>query len=272
MISHVGDEAGIFVPKSITSDDYITTFVSNFAPQPTLSTVRASILSQYPSQSGVPPKMRLNRLIRDSSFTCNTRQLFDAYQPLIPNSTYMLYYNVEWKALGKVYVPANHGTDLLPTFWNADVQFAKFIETAAASFGVKLPIGVPTILAKFFAILAPNYQSYLAAHAVFGDPNKGSFKKHSWPAATTTTTATKITGPTSTTTSIISEVSNVQQVLTNVVQHFKLVVDDINTSGACDFWLDIAAQVDPVGKGDPDETRHQKPVKSDDDEQEKFEL
>ncbi|KAL8686109.1 MAG: hypothetical protein Q9218_007341 [Villophora microphyllina] len=232
LVSHVDDEAGIFVPSWVTTEALFNTFIGYFIPEPSLGWARQAIISQYPSSAyGNDQQQRLNAVIRDASFTCNTRQLFDAYST-INTPAYMLRYSVDLTYLGFVILKAIHGSDLASTFWNAEVDFAQFLMDLAHKLGKTLPETVAKNVAKFFAGFAPIYQSYLVSHALTGDPNKGNkVAPAPWPTATSTPDGTKV--------------GNVMQAQSSTPR-FHTIVDDINTSNSCNFWKDLAAKINPA--------------------------
>ncbi|KAG8525909.1 uncharacterized protein KY384_000671 [Bacidia gigantensis] len=227
IVSHVEDESGIFVP-SITDDSGFTSFVSNFMPQSSLSSVRSAIMSAYPSSSYPDaPKARASAVIRDSSFTCNVQQLFDAYGGTA--DTYVLKYDVTPKS-GLFTIPADHGTDLLPTFWNGEVDFAKFLASVANKIS---PIPIPPFFlngfSKFYAAFSPKFQAYLVSFAISGNPNSLASENPFWPTATADG----------------SSIGNVLQAqATPTDTQFTVIVDEINTSGLCSFWKTLAAEID----------------------------
>lgn len=198
-------------------------------PQTTLSSVRAAIATQYPADAyGGDARSRAAAVIQDSTFTCNTRQLFDAYQP--KNPTYMMEY-----AVGAIFHAAVHGTDLAPTFWNADVDFVQWLIDAAALLNRTIPLPEAKLIANFFGAkghFASHYQSYLVSHAVNdGDPNKGSFTKVKWPTATPTG-------------ALVGNVLRAHIPSFPRIRQFFLTTDQINTAKACDFWKNLAKEVD----------------------------
>ena len=235
VISHVVDEAKIFVPKKIKTDADFTSFVSAFMPQETLSSQRTAIATQYPASKSDSAFDRTKAVIQDSSFTCNTRQLFDAYHSSRP--TYMMQY-----AVGRARNLSIHGTDLLPTFWNVDVNVAAWIETVAAAANVTISHGDAKIAAGVFAfpgLLAAKFQKYLVSHAVYGNPNIAPGHTVSWPAATPTSTA----GAT-----LVDKVLNVQP--QKFLKFFNLISDTITSDEVCDFWKSMAAEVGPTPTAD----------------------
>ena len=82
-MTSVKDESGLSVPSLLSADSDFTTYVSNFLPQATLSSARSAIASKYPSSAYTGPRARVSAVIRDSSFTCNVQQLFQAYSGIV---------------------------------------------------------------------------------------------------------------------------------------------------------------------------------------------
>lgn len=193
-------------------------------PQATLSGARVAIAEQYPASSFKDAKHRAGAVIRDSTFTCNTRVLFDAYYNI--TSTYMMQY-----AVGELFNGAIHGTDLAPTFWNAHVDFAQLLYDTANEFGYDLSKWKANFIARFFGgfpeYYASHYQSYLSSHAVYGSPNNGSFANIPWPPA------------------IPTEDGRIGKVLQAQpsTRRFQRITDDQNTQAACDFWTNIAGMI-----------------------------
>ena len=196
--------------------------------------VRDQINARYASKNFDNQLNRVGTLIRDASFTCNTRQLFDAYNGKI--STWMMNYHFLAK-----YGAAIHASDLLPTFCNDNLNVADLLHKCANISELKaLAIG-PYIRKTF----APDYQSYLKSHAIYNDPNTGAIagaKKVHWPLATTSAADNH------------DHVMNVMQPyypdfpVTN--PPFKILAQDPNnTATSCGFWNDIATQImDIVGE------------------------
>jgi carboxylesterase type B len=143
LVSHVADEAMIFVPKSITDDDQVDLFVNASAPSTSFKVETINELGElYPASTtkkgeklfGTAEK-RINTIIRDSTFTCNNRWLARAYA----GKTYSMQYS------GK---PGLHGVDLIPTFFN-----------------FKIPMWL-------------SYRNYLTSHALTGNPNTLKLKSN----------------------------------------------------------------------------------------------
>ena len=87
IVSHVADEASIFVPKWIKTNADFDTFVHDFMP---IATASAAIETQYSVSAYPKVRKRAAAVIADSSFTCNARQLFEAYSKTIADSVYMM--------------------------------------------------------------------------------------------------------------------------------------------------------------------------------------
>ena len=234
IITHVEDEAGGFVPSWIQDEDDITTYLRNFLPQPDNAYLISQIMDHYPASnyfSSWPNenKTRLANMIRDLSFTCNTRYLFDAYHESIP--TYMGEYAVD---IIVFFEKAAHGTDLAPLFWSPEGNFSAFLRDAEGQ-GGSSPIsdGIFKGMSEFFGnstYFAPRFQSHFVSHAIFGTPNKGWDKDFPWPEAVSNSDGT---------------IGNVSKAQSSILfkRFFELINDDQNTASACGFWLDIAKNI-----------------------------
>ena len=166
-------------------------------------------------------------------FTCNTRLLYDAYQVESGIPTYMMQYS-----LGHSVGQAKHGMDLLPTFWNSHVNFT---ESLHACMGINSTTA--GIIAWIMDSFAPAYQSYLASHAVTGDPNKnaiGHANDHNWQTAS------------------VDEDGRLTRVLDAddyIFIFFTDITDTTNTAARCEFWKDIAAAIQPASGGNKEDSR-----------------
>ena len=161
-----------------------------------------------PNANYTTERARVKALIGDSSFQCNVRYLSSAYS----GKTYNLQYSV---------TPALHATDLLPTFYNLNLDLA--------TFGGEL--SVPLI--PGFGSFAQGYQSYLVSHARTGDPN--TYKK-------TVNIPVAITWPR-------PDLSGDQ--INNILDAndlgFKVTYDGETTQSVCGFWEEVAAAVTDLG-------------------------
>lgn len=93
-------------------------------------------------------------MLQDSTFVCNSRQVYDAYR----GNVYMMQYN---------FPPATHGSDLIASSWYKGVAIGDLI----TSYIPKLPKGVAVLIDNLIAPLSGPYQRYFASHAVTGSPN-----------------------------------------------------------------------------------------------------
>lgn len=207
-------------------------FLSHFMPGADLEELRIRVIHQYPFPKSGTENQNLSvvaRLIRDSSFTCNTRQLFDAYKN--KTNVYMMNYHFlhDLHLLNQNINLAIHASDLLPTFFNQDVDVVGILEKCHS-----IPRRLAKLAAGFVNIFAPAYQSYLKSHAITGDPNTYSrFPADSvkWPPATTDPS---------------DKHDKVKKVMEPIlgIPPFRIAPEDpINTASICDFWNKIAADI-----------------------------
>lgn len=151
---------------------------------------------------------RVKAFLADSSFYCNVRYLTDAYD----GKNYHLKYSV---------TPGLHGTDLLPTFYNLNLDLPLFGSD------------VPFPLIPIFGSFAQAYQSYLVSHARTGDPN--TYKK-------TFNIPPAITWP---------KPNNAGDEVTGVLDAgdlgFSTITDTQTRKTVCNFWRQVAAAVTDLG-------------------------
>ncbi|KAL8788912.1 MAG: hypothetical protein Q9213_001435 [Squamulea squamosa] len=215
IFSHVSNEADLFIPPNVQTDAQFSTFLDSiYPPYAKAGGVNAAIEARYPPVKGTGPRNytterdRLRDLLSEASFVCNVRDLSDAYA----GKNYNLQYSV---------TPGLHGTDLLPTFYNLNLNLDLFGRD------------VPFPLVPGFGSFAQAYQSYLTSHARTGDPNR--FKK-------TVNTPPAITWP---------KPGNAGDAITGVLNAgdlgFGVVTDGQDTRTRCDFWREVAAAVTGLG-------------------------
>jgi len=201
--------------------------------------VRDHINATYASDRLNDQLTRVGTLIRDVAFTCNTRQLFDAYNGKI--KIWMMNYNFLAK-----YGAAVHASDLLPTFCNKYLDLADLLKTCGS-----VPASLANRLGPYVKNnLAPAYQSYLKSHAIHDDPNtgaKGGAAKVNWTTATTSGDDDH------------DHARNIMQPYLPLLwwkPPFAMAPQDpINTASSCKFWNAIAAQIMEIVGGDQDEPR-----------------
>ncbi|GAD93732.1 hypothetical protein [Paecilomyces variotii No. 5] len=151
IVSHVSDEADNFVSNTIVDNQQFGQWLDALLPAYSKPAIANSVLKEYPAASilGSPYMTARDRdkaFVRDSTFTCNARTLTQAYA----GKTYNMQYSV---------TPGLHSDDVLAMFFDSSIPLGNY----NASVGFDLIPG--------FATLAEAYQSYMASHAVYGDPN-----------------------------------------------------------------------------------------------------
>ena len=154
---------------------------------------------------------RINAFLTESSFTCNVRALSDAYN----GKNYNLAYHV---------TPELHATDLLPTFYDINLD----LSILGANWDISL---IP-----LFGSFAQAYQAYLISHARTGDPN--TYKKPllnvppgiTWPKADNSGDAIK---------NVLSA--------NDLGFGVSTITDEEVTKTRCDFWAQLAAAVTDLG-------------------------
>ena len=221
------NESGTFIPKFIQNSSSVKKYVGEFFPQPKLTELRTAVLNQYPADG--PPywgnaRNRTEAIIRDLSFTCSTRLLYDAYHQKA--NTYMMQYDVL-----KTFGLAFHGTDLLPLFLNPDFDCVAFLKQRFPD----LPPWMAQNLCAIAKELSTRYQSYFVSHAIHGNPNTGRFEgTPEWKLATNDS----------------NRIHQVMEVDGNIFKFFHPeFTDDINTNEACDFWKSAAWKITELFPG-----------------------
>ena len=225
MVSHVLNESGSFVPTWINSNQTFETFLANLFPESNLGNVKQEIRAQYNCTSTYNQNWSncASDLICDVAFTCNTRQLFDAYS----TKAYMVQYSFPYPLIDS---PAKHASDLIPTFWYFGFDLVTMLENP--DFG-NLNASNAMIFAYAVELLSINYKSYIRDYAIYSDPNvrHEGINKLQWPLATNG-----------------EQIQNVINARLAFSFHpfFELISDTINTNTTCAFWTDIAKQLSGI--------------------------
>ncbi|CAH0058551.1 unnamed protein product [Clonostachys solani] len=225
IISHTWSEQYSFTPKYVNSEETFNAFLGLFLPGDDLAIQRQKIRTQYNCRDK-DYKGNWNRcigvVIRDASFTCNTRDLFSAYS----GKSYMLRYAFPLKEA------AVHASDLIALFANTKAE--------AKTLLLKSTDQINEFFAGIYADRLVNsgiseaYQTYLASFAISGDPNTlghpGVFGVPSptWP---------KADGSGDNATDVLSVQMPSGQAA------FTLITDDQNTKPACAFWTNLAQEI-----------------------------
>ncbi|KAM0343766.1 hypothetical protein ACHAPU_008193 [Fusarium lateritium] len=213
IVAHCANDAALFTPKSVTDKDTFMDFLGRFLPGQKLEPLRKKIADHYDCENnyGGDYNLCLRYVIRDSSFTCNTRDLVDAFS----GQAYAMNYAYPTDDL------AYHGSDLIPLFMNSDVQTKPLLKGVGMSSYLDRVKWAPGIDNK----VQPEFLRYLSSFAV-----NGSLEGTGWPVA--------VTGE--------NKLSNVMKVnatkpwpwQTDV--HWTLVEDEQNSRDTCSFWHEIA--------------------------------
>jgi carboxylesterase type B len=222
IISHCLNETASFTPKGIDSFAKFVSFLNTFLPGSDLETQRGEIIKQYNCTETFQGDYTacISAVIRDASFTCNTRDLFEAF----PSQSHMMRYGFPLPEL------AHHGSDLVALFSNNYDE----------AYELLLKNGLTALVATLYARLLVNtqvssvYQTYFASFAVTGNPNKLARPDlprgpaTEWPVANGTG----------------NELTDVLTVRNpSGEEPFVLGSDDQNEKNACAFWTDLAKEI-----------------------------
>ncbi|KAI9824250.1 MAG: hypothetical protein M1832_002057 [Thelocarpon impressellum] len=114
IISHTADESELFVDGTIVTNEQFTKYLGVVFPNFTQAAGLNDVIEKTYPPPGPGKKYRsqqerVKALVRDVSFTCNTRYIATAYG----DKAYNMQYSI---------TPGWHATDLLPTFYNANVN------------------------------------------------------------------------------------------------------------------------------------------------------
>ncbi|KAK3939102.1 putative esterase and lipase [Diplogelasinospora grovesii] len=152
ILSHVADEASLFVSGAIQTDAQFTAFLSTVFPNYTMQAgINAQVEAFYPPSAYANQAARVNAFTRDSCFTCNVRYLTEA---IGDSKVWNMQYSVS---------PGYHGDDLLPTFFNPGFTANSLLEGIA--------MFMITIVGPMVAGISAAMQSYFTSYIVTGDPN-----------------------------------------------------------------------------------------------------
>ena len=224
LVSHTALEVSrdsSFIPpevKTHPTERSFQNFLDGLLPGPARSSLRQTVSDFYPlANFSNDQVLRVGEVIRDCSFYVNTRVLFEAYLKTIPNSTYGMRYSYLEEYNGAV-----HASDLVPSFWNKDLDVIQLlIDCANTSWWI-----ARTLAQNLETKLAPTYQSYMASFVLYGDPNKGREKAVIWTPAERRE----------------EYIGNVMKTVFSLFfRPFSMLdVDDLSRMSRTEFWLGIA--------------------------------
>jgi hypothetical protein len=230
LVSHVADESKSFVPQYVTTMAKFEEFLGDFMPGDRYVQQRAAINKQYPESSfpgKTGPYNRAHAVIQDSSFTCNTRFIFDAYSAAKPPTpAYMMHYG-----FGEDYGYAVHAADLMPTYWNQDITDTTFFNFINDTISPGIAAWKANLAYHEFSLLSPTYQSYLASFATVGYPTAAGTDTPYWYPAKPEDGGDKL--------------KNVMDVGWGLLSYFDNgFVDPQNSEKICSFWRNMSSWVE----------------------------
>lgn len=214
LITHVSDESVLFVDGHIANDAGFNFFIdASFPAYAKAAGINTIVEAFYPpvstNKTYATEAARVEAFIREGSFTCNMRQLTEAYGDA---NVYNMQYSV---------TPGWHATDLLPTFYNSFVS----LDNIAANLIFNL---VP-----LFKGISWAYQSYMTSFARTGNPNPNR-------AILNIPSAIQWNHPD-------SSGEKMGNVLNAGDLGFSYIQDTQNLKSRCDFWMEISAAVTSLG-------------------------
>ncbi|KAH8624331.1 hypothetical protein IG631_21070 [Alternaria alternata] len=166
IVSHDHDEVSLFLAKWVDTEEEFSEFLSYAFPGAALADIRHRIEKQYPAKFfDSQQKMRMRKVLRDSTFVCNTRQIYNAFHN--DSTVYTAKFEMP---------PAQHGFDMFALIWHRDVAVSELLKKASE----KIPGFILDIFDQIWPAFAPRFQAYFAGHAVAGDPNYLSHRGLEW--------------------------------------------------------------------------------------------
>ena len=269
-ISHVDNEVPYssnttgfsFIPLPIRecpkNETRFQDFLTKFFQGDQYACIRSNISKQYPSSSFKDQVERAAAVIRDSSFTCNTRFIADQYIPNVSKKVYAMDYAVFAKLPGRNY--ATHGTDLVPAFVNKQTDYRKLLASLFGG-GFVAEAGADVANRVLTKAVAPGMQAMFTSHAIWGDPNYncqkkcGLFKKkccYSWLPVNVSACPDKRSSS-----CIWNLLAPKAATLQENVWTNNTGPDLITKSDTCDFWMEVATNITKISNKDIDQLLEQ---------------
>lgn len=168
-------EESTFVPRPIRQnpnkdskgDNAFDDFLREVFPGDASSKVRDAIKDKYSANLYTDQIARAAALISESSFTCNTRFIIDAYL-----RTKAKVYAMDYALFaGSANNASTHASDLLPTFSNSDISYYEFARCVRQATRFRSKAEVAYFVLHVESYIAPGLQQYFTNHAIWGDPN-----------------------------------------------------------------------------------------------------
>ena len=152
--------------------------------------------------------------MQDSTFVCNSRQLYDAYK----GKTYVMQYN---------FPPAFHGSDLLASSYHQGIDVAALVK----SYMDDVEDFFIDLLQNVIYAFGTRYQRYFASHALSGDPNTlSNYGSPNWQIAQDDE-------------GLIGKVLKAGLLGTSANPFFSVGVDRESSAVDCDFWKQVAQEI-----------------------------
>ncbi|KAI1473461.1 alpha/beta-hydrolase [Daldinia eschscholtzii] len=216
IISHCTNESYGFTPK-VSSESQFDQFLENFLPGPDLEPSRDAIKQRYNCKETYTGNFYacLQDIVRDASFTCNTRDLYESY----PQVSHMMEYSFPFEFL------AFHASDLYPLFTNSAEELITILESSIGNDNA-------TIYANLlYGLKIPDiYKNYFASFAITGNPNEGLQPPDKW--------------------WVVADgsddlLSNVMYVTADLIfgNSFRNGTDHQNSKSSCLFWAELANEL-----------------------------
>lgn len=197
-------------------------FLITFLPGSKLSPQRDAIRKQYNCTAIFNSDFTdcISTVIRDASFTCNTRDLFESF----PKKSYMMEY--AFPLPGYAY----HASDLIPLFMNNRHEAEALLRKS----------GLDETLAGIYAgsledKVIQAFQEYFASFSIAGNPNNlTASAPFEWPVANGDG----------------DQLSDVMRVKWDISKDkiFELITDNQNAKSTCSFWKGIAKGIVTSGQ------------------------
>ena len=117
--------------------------------------IRFFIEARYPSARFKNQQDRVRKVMQDSTFVCNSRQVYDAFK----GKTYAMSYQIP---------PGLHGSDLLAACYHLGLPVKDLLKSYLAN----VDDSIIQILEGVIDYVASKHQRYFGGHAISGDPNE----------------------------------------------------------------------------------------------------
>jgi carboxylesterase type B len=222
IVSHDHDEVSLFLAKWVDTEEEFSEFLTYAFPGVALANIRDRIEKQYPAKFfDSQQKMRMRKVLRDSTFVCNTRQIYNAFHN--DSTVYTAKFELP---------PAQHGFDMFALIWHRGVAVSELLKNASE----KIPDFILDLFDNIWPGFAPKFQAYFAGHAVAGDPNLfSSHRRLDW--EPTVDDGNELTN------------SLKMGLYPNYVHpFFKVGRDAQNSMDNCAFWDEIAKDISALKK------------------------